>query len=59
MARQPGRKLYPGEYWYKIHIVECPVCGRGYKWRERQYISPPEDYRERYYYEQVYDYCDV
>ena len=25
------------KYWYKIHIGECPICGRDQSYRERIY----------------------
>ncbi len=46
-------------YWYKRFITECPVCGRGDDYRERQYSERPEDPRDRVQYDQRYDWCDV
>ncbi len=45
--------------WYKHHISECPVCGKGDWIRERQPAPKPEDPRERWEFEQVYDWCNV
>lgn len=46
--------------WYKRYITECPICGRGYDVRERQYTPKPEDPADRVDYNgMAYDYCDV
>ena len=34
-------------YWYKTWIYECPCCGAGDRYRERQYTPKPEDPRLR------------
>jgi hypothetical protein len=43
------------KHWYITFITECPVCGRGHKWRERVYAKPVESI----VYKEVYDWCDV
>lgn len=48
-----------GKYWYLIVYAECPVCGRDYSYRERQYTPRPEDPQQRHRYEVHYDWCDV
>lgn len=45
-------------YWYKQYITECPVCGREDSWKERQYTIKPKNSNLRYFFEQVYDWCD-
>jgi hypothetical protein len=46
------------QHWYRIHIRECPVCGRGETTRERVYGQRPVDPAERYDYNgMAYDYC--
>ncbi len=45
------------KYWYKITCVECPVCGSGETYRERQYTKRPKDIMKRHGYEQIYDHC--
>lgn len=47
-----------GKYWYFVVTTECPMCGRWDAYRERRYTAKPNDPKERYSYEQVYDYCD-
>lgn len=46
------------KYWYLFNIVECPLCGKMDKYKERKYSKRPENKADRYFYEQVYDYCD-
>jgi len=48
------------KHWYKIHIGECPVCGRDQSYRERVYGKKPKNYKKRYVYlpdTQTYDHC--
>jgi hypothetical protein len=53
------QKLRSG-YWYKHYITECPICGRGHHYRERQYTpAPPKNSPQRWDYDMVYDYCDA
>ena len=47
------------KYWYKFFIYECPICGRGDTYKERQYTPKPEDGSERYDFAVHYDYCNV
>jgi hypothetical protein len=47
-----------GKYWYLITIHECPLCGRGNTYRERQYSPKPEDPAQRVHYEQIFDWCE-
>ena len=46
------------KYWYLFIITECPLCGNGEKYKERQYTEKPSDIEDRYYYKQVYDHCE-
>lgn len=39
-------------HWYKCYYTECVLCGRGDKWRERQYTPKPEDQQKRHEYRQ-------
>jgi len=39
-------------YWYKIHTIECVLCGKGGTYRERVYGKKPTDYHEIYEFEQ-------
>ena len=48
---------YPKEkpksgYWYKFYTDECVLCGAGGTVRVRKYTPKPEDWMERYSYEQ-------
>jgi len=45
------------EYYYKIYIHECPVCGRSKEYRERVYGEKPID-GSQYHYELYYDGCE-
>ncbi len=48
------------KYWYRIHIGECPVCGRNQGWRERVYGKRPKDTEKRYVQlsqNETYDHC--
>lgn len=48
------------KYWYRIHVGECPVCGRDKSYRERVYGEPPEKKEDRYVWlpdNETYDYC--
>jgi len=48
------------KYWILFTRHECPVCGGGDSYRERIYDRPkPEDARDRYIYEEMYDWCDA
>lgn len=53
------KKTKKKKYWYLITITECPVCGRGDTYRERQYTKKPKDDSKRYVFEQIYDWCDA
>lgn len=47
-------------YWYRIHVGECPVCGRGKGYRERVYGPRPKDPKARYRTmpdSETYDHC--
>ena len=47
-------------HWYKMHVGECPVCGRDKSYRERVYSKKPKDYKKRYVYLndfETYDGC--
>ncbi|MGH7178457.1 MAG: hypothetical protein ACREJC_13850 [Tepidisphaeraceae bacterium] len=48
-------------HWYRLHVGECPVCGRAKTRRERVYGEPPANPRERYVVipdDEAYDHCD-
>lgn len=47
-----------GKYWYLIIRHECPVCGRGTTYKERQYSPKPEDPMKTRVYEQHFDWCE-
>ena len=34
-------------HWYKLHIKECPICGKDDSWRERVYGEKPDKVEER------------
>lgn len=44
-------------YWYYITYYECPVCGSGGSYRERQYTEKPEDVEQRVERQERYDHC--
>jgi len=47
-------------HWYRMHIGECPVCGRDASYRRRVYGERPENMKDRYVdlsYESTYDHC--
>ena len=46
------------KYWYLFTHTCCPLCGRGGKWKKRQYSKKPYDPDQRHIYKQVYDYCE-
>ena len=46
------------KYWYKIQIIECPLCGSIDKFKERIYGKKPKNPEKRYKYKQEYDYCE-
>jgi hypothetical protein len=45
------------KYWYRFTVVECPVCGGGEQFKEREYTPKPKDPSKRHTYLQIYDYC--
>jgi len=48
------------QHWYRMHVGECPVCGKDKSYRVRVYGPPPKDRRDRYVYlpdTQTYDHC--
>lgn len=45
--------------WYFISIWVCPLCGRGEEIRERRPGPKPKNYRKRFEYREVWDYCDA
>ena len=47
------------KHWYFQYTEECPVCGRSSTVRERRYTEKPEDFQQRYHYEQIWDYCGL
>lgn len=44
------RKLPP--HWYRITVVECPVCGASETYRERVYGPKPKRGELIYFFEQ-------
>jgi hypothetical protein len=53
------RKLHK-PHWYRLHIGECPVCGRDKSYRERVYGEKPKDSKDRIVWlldAQTYDHC--
>lgn len=36
------------KHWYRIHVGECPVCGRDASFRERVQGDPPPAREDRY-----------
>lgn len=44
--------------WYKMYYAECPQCGSSEEHRTRMPPPRPKDYKERYEYDQQWDYCD-
>lgn len=48
------------QYWYRIYIGECPVCGKNKGYRERVYGPKPAKPKDRYVHipdTQTYDHC--
>jgi len=45
------------KYWYLFNLIECPVCGRLDKFKERMYSKRPKNKVDRYSYQQEYCYC--
>lgn len=52
-----GNKMTKKKYWYKFWHQECPVCGGGQTFKERQYTKKPKDIFKRHIHEQAYDHC--
>jgi hypothetical protein len=49
-------------HWYRMHVGECPVCGRDKSFKERVYGKKPKSARKRYVYlpaSETYDWCDA
>lgn len=44
-------------HWYKVHISECPACGRSKTERERMYSAKPTKWEDRHESVYRYDYC--
>jgi hypothetical protein len=57
----PATKRKPvKKHWYRMHVGECPVCGRDKSFRERVYGKKPKSHRKRYIYlpdTYTYDHC--
>ena len=47
-----------GEYWYRFHHGECPLCGRDGSFKERVYGPRPVDHSERHIEETMYCGCN-
>jgi transposase-like protein len=45
------------KFWIHFTIHECPLCGRGIKYRNRRKGRKPKDYTKRYTYEQHWCGC--
>lgn len=57
LADSIGRKR---PHWYRLHVGECPVCGKDASFRERVYGPRPEKRQERVVelsYQETYDHC--
>jgi hypothetical protein len=47
-------------HWYRLHIGECPVCGRDKSFRERVYGKKPKKREDRIVWlsdTYTYDHC--
>ncbi len=42
------RRKRQAPHWYRMHVGECPICGRERGYRERVQGTPPRDRRQRY-----------
>lgn len=48
------------KHWYRMHIGECPVCGKDKSFRVRVPGTKPKDARKCYVQlsdQQTYDHC--
>jgi DNA-binding helix-hairpin-helix protein with protein kinase domain len=57
---RPVRRDEP--HWYRLHLGECPVCGRDKSYRERVAGERPENRGDRIRWipdTETYDWCDV
>ena len=45
------------KYWYLFTYYECPLCGYGEEYKERQYTPKPEDAKDRREYETIAYHC--
>ena len=50
MSKEQETKMQ--KYWYYTTIYECVLCGRQTKYRERRYTPKPENWEDRYDYNQ-------
>jgi rRNA maturation protein Nop10 len=53
------RKPAP-KHWYRMHVGECPVCGRDASYRERVEGPPPVKHEDRYHalsHQETYCHC--
>jgi len=41
-------------HWYRLHLGECPLCGRDQSWRERVYGPKPKRWKNRVVLEPLY-----
>lgn len=47
-------------HWYRLHVGECPVCGKDKSYRERVYGRRPKTASKRFVYlpdTATYDHC--
>ena len=44
-------------YWYLYTVHECPVCGYGEIYKERQTTPKPSKWEDRHKWSAYYDYC--
>lgn len=54
MPKTPKKQ---GKYWYKFECSLCPLCGREDRYKTRMYTEKPESPSDRYFIEEVWDYC--
>lgn len=55
-------RLNKQKYWYYWYLGSCPLCGKDYSYKIRQYRIKPNDPKLRYedlspFY--TYDWCDI
>ena len=54
-----GKKMkIKQKYWMSSYTTSCPVCGREYTIKQREYSKKPLDWNKRNEFKEVYDYCN-